>query len=359
MRQSDKIQSITYPSFIPETRRPIESPKSIVENGVVNFGTFISTIPNLNILDAKNPIKKFFPKWMNSLRIKEWEAFEISFDEGFMVGAIYDIGLATFNVMIFFDKVSKKVEFNQYIGIGPKKVVVDSLINTKAYNKQGPFQITIENQFQDGKCIINASCLAKKDKLAMAADCVFTSIAQPCVAVMPLGNNRPLYSQKEMFAVTGTISVGDRVFNMNERTVAIVDDHKGMYPFKMHYDWFTGLGATEADGAIGFNLTDNQVIDPINYNENFLWLNGDMHPLPPIKIKQLESGNWLAEDAHDTVCVEFVIENSFTLKIGIDAIGANYVAPFGYHKGWIKDIEGNKHSVDGLFGMGEDKTYHI
>ncbi len=357
MRQREIVQNAVYPEFIAEKRRPICAPASIVKDGVVAFGTFKDPISDLNILDAKNPVRKHFPRWLNSVRIKEWEAFEISFDEGFVVGAIYDIGMMTFNVIIFFDKAGKKVESNQYIKPGPGKVVKDSLIDSVSSNTHKGFSITFDNQFQDGKCHVMSSCPAKKDKLKMAVDCDLTSISQPSVAVMPLGDNRPLYSHKELFSATGSITIGDTTFTMNENSVAIIDDHKGFYPYRMHYDWITGMGKTEEDGIIGFNLTDNQVTNTHEYNENYLWLDGDMHPLPAVKIARLDNGNWLATDEHDTVHVEFIIENAFKLKVGISFYGANYIAPFGYHKGWIKDINGVKHSVDDIFGMGEDKTY--
>ena len=357
MKQRDSIQKASYPEFIPEKRRPIDTPVSIVEGGVVNFGTFKDPILNLNMLDAKSPVKKCFPKWLNASRIKEWEAYEISFDEGFVVGAIYDVGMMTFNVIIFYDKKSKEVSFNQYIKPGPGKIVKDSLVNTFCENNIKGFSISFDNQFQNGICIVKSNCPSKKNKLNMSVDCELSSIAQPCVAVMPLGQNRPLYSQKELFSAKGRITIGEKTFTMNENSIAIIDDHKGYYPYRMHYDWITGMGNTEQDGVIGFNLTDNQVTNASEYNENYLWLSGDMHPLPPVKMERLENGNWLATDEHDTVCVEFVIENSFKLKVGVGFYGAKYIAPFGYHKGWIKDINGVKHSVDNIFGMGEDKTY--
>ena len=357
MRQNENVQNAVYPKFIKESRRPIDSPKSIVENGEVQFGTFKDPIASLNILDATNPVRKHLPKWFNSIRIKEWEAFEISFDEGFVVGAIYDIGVLTFNVIIFYNKLTEQVEFNQYIKPGPGKIVEDSLIDTVTSYEYKGFGITFDNQFQDGKCSVSASCPAKKKKLKVSVDCELASISQPCVAVMPLGDNRPLYSQKELFSAKGSITIGKKIYTMNENSIAIIDDHKGFYPYHMHYDWITGMGKTEEDGIIGFNLTDNQVTNVEEYNENFLWLNGDMHPLPAVKMARLANGNWLATDEHDTVHVEFVIKNNFQLKVGVSFFGANYIAPFGHHIGWIKDIYGVKHSVDNIFGMGEDKTY--
>lgn len=359
MKQKDLVQNAKYPEGISELRRPIESPTSIVDSdGNVNFGTFLEPIENLNIIDAKCPINKVFTKFINSQRIKEWEAFEISFDEGFVVGAIYDVGIMYFNVIIFYDKRTNTVKSNQYIKFGTKKVVKDSLCSTIADNQIKGFNICIKNDFKKGKCCVFANCPKSKKGVDMWVNCELNSIAQPSVAVMPLGDNRPLYSQKELFSVKGSIVIDGEEFTMNENTLAIIDDHKGYYPFKMHYDWITGLGRVDGK-VVGFNLTANQVVDKYNYNENYLWLDGDMHPLPDIKIQKVDKNRWICKDEFDMVNIEFNIKESFYKTVGTKNIGADYRAPFGYISGYIKDIFGNKINIENIFGMGEDKSYQI
>ena len=66
-----------------------------------------------------------------------------------------------------------------------------------------------------------------------------------------------MYSHKGMFPATGELRVGDKTFAFAGDTLALLDDHKGYYPYVMRWDWVTS--AVYQDGvARGFNLTRNQ-----------------------------------------------------------------------------------------------------
>ena len=93
-----------YPDYISETRRPVDTPKSIVENGQAHFGTFNTQFKELNLLDCEQPCGIFLPHFMNRTRLTEWEAFEINMDEGALVSAVYNTGAIGFSIFVFFDK---------------------------------------------------------------------------------------------------------------------------------------------------------------------------------------------------------------------------------------------------------------
>ena len=69
-------------------------------------------------------------------------------------------------------------------------------------------------------------------------------------------------------------------------------------PTSMRYDWVTGFGLDQKGRRAGFNLTDNQVRDQVKYNENCLWLNNKIWPLPPVKVTrpQGSGGEWIVQD---------------------------------------------------------------
>ena len=355
MEQIESTNGLEYPSYIHQNRRPMTAPEAIVTDGKSVFGAFDGPIRNLNIVDAIKPVSPMLPHFANGLRIREWEAYEVCFDEGFICGAIYDMGIAVFNVMMFYDRATKKVVANQIFG-APRKCVNNSLFNSTNYLKTGGFEASINNQIQNGKVYIKANYSPKsKKKISMATDLVFTSCAVPSITVMPLGENRPLYTQKEFFKAEGKIKIGDREFTMNENSVGIIDDHKGYYPMHMHYDWLTGMGL--ADGKpLGFNLCRNQAENPEMYSENLLWLNGECNLLPPVSFEHLENGNWRVFDKYGAVDILFEINDAYNLTKGFGFHSTKYIAPFGNIKGFAKDISGNKIILDGLTGMGEDIT---
>lgn len=356
MSLNDLVSPPAYPPYIPEGRRPQKPPKSIVTDGKSIFGAFDGAFESVNIIDAKNPVSPLLPAFLKGLKIKEWEAYEVSFDEGFVCGAIYDMGPAVFNIMIFYDKAVKAVTARQVFG-APRKCVPNSLFNSKSHLKTGAFEATIENQFQDGNVTIDARYAPSSiKKTPMSASLRFTGCSAPTVTVMPLGKNRPLYTHKELFHASGTITIGDRTFTMNENSLGIIDDHKGYYPRKMHYDWITCMGFCGGQ-AIGLNLCKNQAENPELYSENVLWIGRELHLLPPVSFEHLPDGNWHIFDDHGIVELSFDIGDSFCLHKHVPPIRADYTAPYGQLRGYVTDNTCSKISLDGFCAMGEDINY--
>ncbi len=351
------------PKGISEKRVPIDTPDSIVnQEGKFNFGTFKGPFKNLNMLDAKHPVHGGFTKWFKNKRLKDWEAIEIAFDEGFLVAAIYDLGITSFNVAIFFDEKEKK-SYAWQVFSSPRKInnhwtLIDSEKSLKIGDKSN---YIFKNNFEKSEVKFDGFITTKENGGAFM-DFKLTPFTEPSNVCIPFkGKNRALYSHKEVFRVDGTFKFGDRVFTANKGTLGIIDDHKGYYPYTMKYYWTTGFGTKKVDGkdlSMGFNLTENQSVDPYNYNENILWLENKSFLLPPVHFT-FSDGCWHIRDEYDMVHVDFYPESDFSLNINALIIKLHYCAPHGRLVGYIRDYEGNKYDVSGLSNMGEDKEYHI
>ncbi len=148
----------------------------------------------------------------------------------------------------------------------------------------------------------------------------------------------------------------DSVFS-KDSACAIVDDHKGYYPYVMEYDWVTALGFNTDKILMGFNLTDNQIQEPEKFNENCLWFDGRMHPLPPVKVMRAEGVEkpWLISDRYDQVNLLFAPIANVPVHLNIGIVKVDYHGPTGVFSGYIRDRVGNKVLFDNFFGMGEQK----
>jgi hypothetical protein len=156
----------------------------------------------------------------------------------------------------------------------------------------------------------------------------------------------------------GVLCLGDRKIDFSQQnSFAIVDDHKGYYPFVLIYDWVTGAGYNAKKELIGFNLTDNQVVDKERYNENCIWINNALHLLPPIKITRPKgvTQEWTIKDVYGMVDLVFmpVIDN--IININLLFVKTDYHGPFGYFNGVIKTSSGTVVPIKNIFGMGEKK----
>lgn len=330
------------------------------ENGKFKFGTYNNLIPNINMLSAYKPLGYRAPRWFNNMRLKEWEAFQLGNEQFFIFGAIYTAKISAIVIIEIYDKIHQEI-ISIYKFVSPFKTNIgNGMLNSTTYYKTKGFSMVIDNVLKDDKIQININ--ADKTKKAPKINLNITAyhINEPIVTCMPLGENRAIYSHKALMPMEGYLSIDDQKIQFKEGSHIIIDDHKGYYPYRLKYDWITGWGADESGNDIGFNLTDNQVIDKENYNENCLWVNGKMFTLPPIKVERSYDKKevWHIKDKYNTVDLYFYPERKSELKINALIVYCDYEAPMGRFEGYIK-TDDIKVELKNLFGMGEKKFYRM
>lgn len=349
-----------YPEYISPKRRPVDTPNDLVQNNEAIFGTFNEPFKNMSLLDIKKPCGKM-PSFMRKSRLTIWEAFEINMDECTIVSAVYNMNALGFNIVVLYDKAEDKVYSWQNFSAGGNFKVAPTLVNTITVGKTSKSTIEITNKFDEGYCKATAKAVSKKFgeiEYSMEAK----RVSPPSVVSIPLGKPNPLYSEKDLFKAEGYVKINGKTYTSNERTTVIVDDHKGFYPFNAHYDWLTMMGKVNIDGEekyLGVNFTHNQSTNEDDYNENLLWLEGESHPIPPVKFEKIDKNKWRVFDDYGTVEVFFEIKQDFKMMLHLLVVDISYRLPFGYVKGYITDTDGKRYNVDGMTGIGEDRSQRI
>lgn len=349
-----------YPDYISEKRRPVTPPESIVDkDGKAVFGTFDKSIPNLNMLDCVKPAN--VPHCMNKIKLTVWEALELHFDDFIFLTAVYNIGIGGFSIFVYFDKATKEISSWMKIVAGGKRAKVAENMLNGSYSEliKGDSLCKIVNNLERGEATGKGNVSGKKGDLSF--DVRLKTVTEPSIVNIPFDTNRPLYSEKDMFTVDGWLEINGKRYQANENTFAIIDDHKGYYPKPAHYDWLTTMGLLDIDGEkkpFGFNLTRNQSTNQDDYNENLLWFKDASCPLPPVFFthdKDVE-GLWHIKDEHGCVNLDFAIDNQFKIVLHLGIISMDYYLPFGKITGTMKDTDGKTYTLDGVYGLGEDKT---
>ncbi len=348
---------MNIPEYISKERIPVATPESIIDkDGNAVFGTFDTQFKNLNLLECKKPCGIA----SNKSRLTEWEAFEVNFDECSIVSAVYNTAALGFSIIVFYDKKTKKVYSWQNYG---KTHVASNLINDNSYFKTKKSDVYIENHLDVGKAFAKESATNKKFgsiKFEINAERV-SPISNVSI---PFGKNKPLYSEKDFFKASGYIEVNGKRYESNKNSTAIIDDHKGYYPFKAHYDWLTTMSKIKIDGTdqyFGFNLTRNQSINQDKYNENIVWLENSAFPLTPVFFTHDKKNKniWYVKDEKGLVDIKYVIDGKFRIAMHLLFIDISYDLVFGTIYGTIKGYDGKEYKLDGLTGIGEDKTTRI
>jgi hypothetical protein len=342
--------------------RPIlPAPPSLVSGGKFNFGTYSSQFKEVNPLKADRPLGMWLPKPVLSFRLKEWQAFQLGNERWFLLAVLYNAKISALAQFIAYDKENKKKYIFEKILPSWIVKVPDSIWQARqSYQDKNSF-IEIVSQLARGRFYINVKISGLttvpdiEGHFEMFHD---EGLVEPIVVSIPFGSNRGVYSHKCLMTMQGSMTIGgEKTVFLRGNSFAIIDDHKGFYPYRMKYDWVTAAAYNTDKQLIGFNLTDNQSVDPEKYNENCLWVNGKLNLLPPVKFSRPngDEGDWQINDSYGKVNLTFKPVSMGEINMNFLVLKVRYRGPFGYCNGSITDSTGRTVEIKDYFGMGENK----
>ncbi|CAA0123835.1 Uncharacterised protein [BD1-7 clade bacterium] len=340
--------------------RPVTAaPDSLIDAGRCKFGTFNTVVEKPDLLAVHRPLGFPAPQWFNYWRLKEWQAFQIDCDDWFFCISVYDTkSLGTAIIMAWHKPSATMRVYQKKVPTFLLKVPCGLNDSVASYTSKD-FTIVFGNRLASNQIRITAEThgLAGLPDIHMEWHAELTG--EPQLVFQPFGKNRPLYSLKSLMRARGSVTF-DGQSNDYDANV-ILDDHKGFYPFTMQYDWVTGL-QQQADGTLsGFNLTDNQVLNPTHFNENCLWHAGKMHPLPPISVSRPGGimAPWQIQDSDGQVDLTFTPLADVPNLVNLGLFCTRYHGPTGQLTGTITTEATGTVKYQGCFGMGEEKYMRL
>jgi len=342
-------------------REALPPPPRLVEHGRMQFGTYAGPIAATNLIDAQ-PWAVPAPRLVRRLRLKEWQAFQFGNPRWFFAVALFDaktLALAQFKI---YDRERRqKFLFERKLPSWALRAPTN-LLDSRMDWSGGDAQISFRNHLAEDSIDIHVELPADANDGRPAVAAKLRALAAGCepeVVCIPFGSNRGMYSHKGCLAVEGEVRLGDETIALTPAdSYLLMDDHKGYYDYVMRWDWVTGGGVDEAGRRIGFNLTRNASIDPLAYNENCLWIDGQRHLLGPVEFDRrsgAEGEIWAVRDTagRGQVEVDFELEVDGYVRVNALVIESRYRGPFGRVRGRIA-TGGEEVELDGMFGMGED-----
>lgn len=348
-----------FNKYLADERIPVATPDDVVdENGKCYFGTFETEFKKMNFLKADKP--SVLPNFMNKTRLTLWEAAELNFGDIVVLTAVCDMFYMGTALTVLYDKRTKVAKAWQEMLIpASKAVIAPTLLNgAETYSKGKKVGVNFINTFNNGEAIVKGHATDKNSGV-IDYRVKLTRVSKPSIVNIPFDNNRPLYSQKDLFKAEGYIEVNGKRYYSDENSTAIIDDHRGYYPRHAHYDWVTTLGKNTVNGKVeyfGFNLTRNQSTDQDKFNENLIWFEGNTTRLTPVVFKHENDKLWHVTDAQGMVDLYFDIGDEFLMLVKAGIVDINYHITFGELRGFICDPDGNQYCLDGMTGIGEDKS---
>ena len=337
----------------------IPAPARLVDGGRQHLGRFAGPPGKTNLLDARY---LGLPRPLRWARLKEWQAVQLSAPGVFVNVALFDAKLMSLmQAKVYEHARGAKIVHEWKLRPGAF-AVADTLLDSTTRYASSRGSLAFTNALARGRIAIAIDLHATAELPAVRGHIeLHCDRGASHVASLPFGGDVGMYSHKGMFPAEGELVVGDRTHRFAPgEALALLDDHKGYYPYVMRWDWVTS--ATYAGGeARGFNLTRNQCRDPEIHNENCAWQGDRVGVLPAVTFarehERTPRERWRIRDRAGRVDVVFTPTVPGDVSVNALVVHSKYRGPFGTFAGRVEPDGLAPISVDGWFGMGED--FHL
>jgi hypothetical protein len=340
--------------------REIQPPRpSPIENGRPLQGTWTQAFDEVDLLDIRKPYPVFLPKALRDARIKEWETFIIQDDRFYLSAMLCNIKYYRTAVVIMYDKVHKeRLRFRKIIPGGGWRFP-RGLRNASVDSRSWGFFFRIHNWLDAGRVKLDLDIEPTGKRPSFTAHAEFDmnpGRVTPMAVSLLFSERRSMYAYKALAPVRGDIVLGGRHISLDQaKTSGLFCDFKGYYPYRTRNTWCTGFGFDGKERRLGFCLAENQARESFKNNENALWVDGKLTPLPPVKITQPRGvdSEWIIQDMEGMVDLVFTPVEPVKCSLNFLVSRSDYESPIGHYNGVMVNSEGEEIPVRNMWGLAE------
>jgi len=340
--------------------RDIQSSRSTpLEKGIPVNGTWTRAFDDVNFLGIPRPYALPLPKWMRNYRLKEWQSFQAQDDRYYLTAVLVNAKYYRMAQVTLYDKETKeKLVFNKALPFGAwrfPRCLSNSSITSRSYG----FYFRIHDWLDADLVELDLDIEATRKRPSFTAHIEIDlprTLSTPLVVCLPFSEQRCMYAYKALAPIRGDLVFGGRHISFDpEKASGFLQDFKGFYPYRMKNTWCTGFGFDGLGRRYGFSVAENQTKDSFRNNENAFWVDGVLHPLPPVRITQpngLES-DWIIQDLEGMVDLTFTPKENANFTFDYLVTRSDYRSPLGVFNGMVSTAEGDKISFRNLWGYSE------
>jgi hypothetical protein len=335
-----------------------EPPERAVLQGQVQFGRFARPFRDLNLLEAKCGIPRLFG--LRRLRLKEWVHIALIHHEWYLSLALVDLGfLGTSWLHLFNRRTGEAFEHGRKLRPG-RFHAPENVWDHSAKIETPGYRVRVHHHLDRQVHRFDINVKEKGQRPAVVGAVLLhedPARTQPLVVMLPLGPNRPMFSQKSACPVTGALDVGgEKVEFAPDKHVGLLDYHKAFYPRSTFWKWGTFATIDAAGSLLGVNLTHNVIADDTRFNENCIWHGNRLTLLRAARfdIPKDRMQPWRIHTEDSRVDLELVPQGQRRERVNLGLVKSAYDQPYGLYSGTLIDSEGRRHKVEKAFGLAED-----
>ncbi len=341
----------------------IHTPDAVVaSDGVPHYGVFDAPFRRINLNDARvrsGPVP--WPAARNPSPRKAGPHFWIGSEQVFFGLAVIDAKYMKASFASVVDRERGRFVERSVRPPNAQIAIPETLWDDVGYYRAKGYRVAFRNLLEEGRHEVvveierSRNCPRIYGRVVLHAD---LSERPPLVAVLPLGDNRAMYSHKAVLPVEGQLDVGNKTFKFDPGdTRCIIDVHKAHYPYRMWWHWSTMWGWDSDGNEVGLNLTDNVALDAERVNECAVWYQGMLHRLGRASITHPEGEylqTWNVGTRDGAVRLRFEPEGERSEQINLAAVVSAFHQPYGTFTGEIDLPDGRTIEVVKGWGVCED-----
>jgi hypothetical protein len=336
---------------------PIASP---VKDGNPIIGTWNKAFEKVDLQEISRPFRFPLPRWAKNLRIKEWQCFS-AYNNYFLMDAIFcNLKFYRMAQVLLYDREKEQKFIFRKVIPGTGWQLPKSLANSSVNSHSVSFFFRIHNWLDADTVKLDINIEAARKHPQLTVHLAYDMNSQeliPMAASLGVSKRRTMYAYKAFAPVRGDmVLAGKRIILKQDTCSGVFYDCKGFFPYRMNTTICSAAGFDEQNRRFGFHIAENQTRDTNKNNENALWVNGKLTPLPPVRITMPNGpdSDWIIQDVEGMIDLTFTPKESDKSGVKLFLTRADFNVPLGYYNGMLVNSEGEKINIKNLFGIGEN-----
>jgi len=335
---------------------PIASP---VEDGNPVIGTWNKAFEKVDLQEIRKPYAIPMPRWVKDNRIKEWQSFS-AYDDFFSLEALFcNVKMYRMAQIFLYDKKNEKSFFFRKIKPGTGWRLPVSLANSSLDSRSSSFFFRIHTWLDADTVNLDINIEADKKHPSLTAHLTYNIKSQnitPMIVSLGFTPQRNMYAYKALSPVRGDmVFAGKHIAMKKDNCSGVFCDYKGFFPYRMHTTICSAAGFDEEKRRFGFHIAENQTREKNKNNENALWINGKLTPLPPVLITMPNSSDdkWVIQDVEGMVDLTFTPKEQNVSGRKLLITSTDFSITLGFYNGMLVNSDGEQIIIKNLMGMGE------
>lgn len=340
-----------------------------MEDGkVTQFGVMTHPFSELNILDADLEIFGLKLPWgLKNFRLKEWQHFGIIGERYYFGMIILDAKFSSLSFFYGVDLSNGKLFVFSRNPLFARRVLSRELFHGECYFNHLGYFMEFDNRLSKGFHRLMARVSSPRRGGSVSAEFLVhedLEKIQPLVLVSPLGENKPLYTHKAACPCEGKVRIPgmDDIILEADKTVCLIDVHKGYYPYRTFWNWAT-FGFYDDNGRlIAMNACENLVRNDEEFNENCVWVDGKIGLMSAVRF-ELDREDlfspWKIHSTDGELDLAFSPVGEHAKRLNLGVVASEFHQLYGRFEGRIPGVDGDHIQVPNVVGICEYNRWRM